>query len=225
MSQIAYLALGDSLTEGIGAHIPFVEQFFDHLRRTDDCRVRNWGVSGMTSEELLSMLGNPGIGRLVARMSHITVTTGGCDFIRTYETDGVSIISLTRTMRRVQMQVDRILGMLRQYNPEATIHLLGFYLPLPAYEQGLWLATRLITSMNQAYQRLCRKHRVYWVDPFDTFLHRHDYFADEVHPNQKGHDQLARLFIQTADPERAGSDTGLVLGDEGVADQSPTVIS
>jgi len=218
MSEIAYLALGDSLTEGIGARVPFVEQFFNHLRRTEDCRLRNWGVSGMTSEELFSMLGNPGIGRLVARMSHITVTTGGCDFIRTYETSGVSIISLTRTMRRVQKQVDRILGLLRQYNPEATIHLLGFYLPLPAYEQGLWLATRLITSMNQAYQRLCRQHGVHWVDPFDTFLHRHEYFADEVHPNQKGHDELARLFIQASDPERVESD-------EGLPDQSTKVIS
>ncbi|MBN2908729.1 hypothetical protein JQC72_04235 [Polycladomyces sp. WAk] len=218
MSEIAYLALGDSLTEGIGARVPFVEQFFNHLRRTEDCRLRNWGVSGMTSEELFSMLGNPGIGRLIARMSHITVTTGGCDFIRTYETNGVSIISLTRTMRRVQKQVDRILGLLRQYNPEATIHLLGFYLPLPAYEQSLWLATRLITSMNQAYQRLCRQHGVHWVDPFDTFLHRHDYFADEVHPNQKGHDELARLFIQASDPERVESD-------EGLPDQSTKVIS
>jgi lysophospholipase L1-like esterase len=36
------------------------------------------------------------------------------------------------------------------------------------------------------------------VDPYPSFLNRKEYFADEVHPNQTGYDELARLFIQSA---------------------------
>ena len=87
-AAVSYLAIGDSLTEGIGANSPqqhFVAQLFRYLRHSDHCHFRNWGISGMTSTELLQLVQHSAFQRLLPRLTHLTVTTGGCDFIELFE--------------------------------------------------------------------------------------------------------------------------------------------
>ncbi|MDR6225293.1 SGNH/GDSL hydrolase family protein [Desmospora profundinema] len=203
MNPITYLALGDSLTEGVGASTPdrhLVAQYFEHIRNTDHCRVINMGISGLTSTELYDLVQSPGLHKLIPRASHITLTTGGCDFIKWYE-DGDSLIGLARTMKRVVNQVDQLLSHLRQLNPDASMGILGFYMPLPAYEMGYTIAARALKTMNVAYNQLAKRHKSVMIDPFEVFLNRKEYFADEVHPNQQGYDVLARLLLKSLIPQ------------------------
>lgn len=200
MNPITYLAMGDSLTEGVGADgadTHFVAQHFNHLKCSPRCRLVNIGISGLTSGELLDLVQTPAIRKLIPRVSHITITTGGCDFIEWFET-GASLAGLRGTMRKVRDRADRILQTVRELNPEAPIQLLGFYVPLPAYELGFLFASRALHSMNVQYAKMCGKYRIQMVNPFDSFLHRKDYFADEVHPNQNGYNVLAGLFQESA---------------------------
>lgn len=201
MTPVSYLALGDSLTEGIGAVSPnqhFVAQYFNHLKQSELCQMRNFGVSGMTSSELLNLITNPAVTRLLPRLTHISITTGGCDFIEMYENGPLTLRRLVKTVKKVHSQVKQILSWLRQHSPDATMQLLGFYIPLPAYELGVNKASYLVQWMNQTYAHLCQKYHAQLVNPFDTFFNRFDYFCDEVHPNQQGYDQLARLFVESS---------------------------
>jgi lysophospholipase L1-like esterase len=200
ISPIAYLALGDSLTEGIGANnssAHFVAQYFKHLRHSNQCYVRNFGISGMTSDELLSLVNNPAMIRLLPKVNHITITTGGCDFINLYENNELTLKKIIRTTRKLQDNVKKILTLVRKENPAAVLRVLGFYIPLPAYEIGVGKASFLIQSLNRAYEKICNQFGAKLVDPFDVFLNRKDYFSDEVHPNQTGYDELAKLFISS----------------------------
>lgn len=200
---ISYLALGDSLTEGIGAATPnsnLVSQFFRHLQKGEQCIVRNFGVSGMKSEELLVFVQNPAVLRLLQKVSHISITTGGNDFIEIYEKCGFNVSSIKhviQTMKVVKNNTKKIIEVIRRANNHAVIHLLGFYIPQPAYEYGVNKVSGLIQSMNDHYAGLGKEFQVQLVNPFETFLNRLDYFCDEVHPNQQGYDQLAKLFINT----------------------------
>ncbi|MBA4492895.1 SGNH/GDSL hydrolase family protein [Paenactinomyces guangxiensis] len=200
-TPVSYLALGDSLTEGIGAVSPeqhFVAQYFRHLQHSDHCQMRNWGVSGMRSSELLNLVSNSGIIRLLPRLSHLSITTGGCDFIEMYESGPLSLKKILGTIRKVQDNVKQILQVVRNHNPQANVYLLGFYIPLPAYELGVKKSSLFVKSMNQNYEQLCRKFGVNFINPFETFYKRFEYFSDEVHPNQQGYDQLAQLFIRSS---------------------------
>jgi lysophospholipase L1-like esterase len=198
MTSISYLALGDSLTEGIGATSPdhhFVAQYFQHLKRSKLCTMRNFGVSGMTSYELFSFINNPVFFRLLPRHTHISITTGGCDFIEAYQSPEFGIRSLLRTIQTVKIQAREILKLVRKYNSHALIYLLGFYIPVPAYQYGLNKVSFLVQTMNNHYGELCKEYKVNLVNPFPTFLNRLDYFCDEVHPNQQGYDEIAKLFM------------------------------
>jgi lysophospholipase L1-like esterase len=207
MDPITYLALGDSLTEGVGADGPdshFVAQHFQELKCSRGCRLINMGISGLTSDELYQLVVTPAIRKLIPRVSHITITTGGCDFIDWFES-GASIPGLITTMKKVRKQINQIFQSVRELNPVAKVQVLGLYLPLPAYELGFSLACRTVKKMNKGYEQLCSKYRFQMIDPFSAFLHRQEYFADEVHPNQLGYDVLARLFHgETHPPGKSG---------------------
>ncbi|PTX58309.1 lysophospholipase L1-like esterase [Melghirimyces profundicolus] len=210
MKPVTYLALGDSLTEGVGADGPdshFVAQHFCHMKKTEWCRLINMGISGLTSGELYELIQTPAIRKLIPRVSHMTITTGGCDFISWYEA-GASLSGLAKTMRLVRDRVGRILRLVRELNPEVPVQLMGFYLPPPAYEMGFLFASRALKSMNENYDHSCRKYGAQMVNPFDSFLHRKDFFADEVHPNQNGYNVLARLFGKAIQP------AGIPAGDQ-----------
>jgi lysophospholipase L1-like esterase len=208
-SPISYLAFGDSLTEGIGATHPdkhWVTQYYQYLRSSDQCSFRNFGVSGMTSTELFSFLNLPSVMRQFPRATHMTITTGGCDFIQLYEDGKLTGKHLIQTIKKVHDQVKQILHLIRSHNPHVTIHLLGFYLPLPAYQMGLKKATWFIQLLNKGYAKLCKMHQVNLINPFYIFLNRHDYFCDEVHPNQAGYDEIARMLIQSSQNKKAQED-------------------
>ncbi|SDW69901.1 Lysophospholipase L1 [Marininema mesophilum] len=195
---ITYLAVGDSITEGVGAEKTdrhLVAQLFGHLQKTDHCRVQNMGISGLTSKELYELLGTAALRKVIPRVSHITITTGGCDFIDWYE-EGASLNHLLQTIRGVRSHADKILTLIRNLNPQVSVQMMGFYVPVPAYELGFAVASKALQTMNFTYAQLCRKFNVQLVNPFDVFLHRHDFFADEVHPNQLGYDALAHLFVK-----------------------------
>lgn len=201
-APISYLAIGDSLTEGVGANSPsqhFVAQFFSHLQHSENCHLRNWGISGMTSTELLQFVQNPALQRLLPRLTHLTITTGGCDFLRLYDQGKLSLREVLKSSRKVQENVHRILSLIRDKNPNLTVYLLGFYIPRPAYEFGIEQAKVLVQSLNRVYTRLCRGFGINLVNPYDCFLNRTEYFCDEIHPNQLGYDQLAQLFIQSVE--------------------------
>ena len=205
-ASVSYLAIGDSLTEGIGANSPhqhFVAQLFRYLKHSDHCHFRNWGISGMTSTECLQFVQNSAFQRLLPRLTHLTLTTGGCDFIELFEKGKLSASEILKSSRIVQRNVRQILSLIRRQNPRLTVYLLGFYIPLPAYEMGIEQAKLLVQALNRTYMNLCRQFQANMVNPYQCFLNRKEYFSDEVHPNQSGYDELARLFIQSV--EKASS--------------------
>ncbi len=198
--SISYLALGDSLTEGIGAASldrHWVSQYFRHLAHSEHCSLRNLGVSGMTSRELYSLINIPSFTRLIPRSTHITITTGGCDFIELYENNSLSFGKLLKVTRNVLTQVEQILAQIRTLAPQAQIQILGFYLPIPAYKLGEKRAVSFAQMMNKCYGNIGQKFQAQLINPFDTFFKRFDYFVDEVHPNQAGYDAISQLFIQS----------------------------
>lgn len=192
-----YVALGDSLTEGIGAESPnnnFVSQVFQYLQHSNRCYMKNMGISGMKSGELLELIHNPGVQRILTRMTHCSITTGGCDFIHVYETGSLTIPRLLHAARQVHNHTRSILDFIRQQNPHSQLYVLGFYLPLPAYNMGIQQSSFLVKTLNRIYQALCDKYQAIMINPFDSFFQRFEYFYDDVHPNQKGYNELAKLF-------------------------------
>ncbi len=74
-----YVALGDSLAEGVGARRGYVDMYADHLREETGARVEldNLGVSGQTSSQLLHAVRNdPSMRRALRGAEVVTYNIG-----------------------------------------------------------------------------------------------------------------------------------------------------
>jgi lysophospholipase L1-like esterase len=74
-----YVALGDSLTVGVGAHRGYVSRYAEHLRSDTGARVRttNLGVSGQTSTQLLhSLRHDPAMRKALRGAEVVTLNIG-----------------------------------------------------------------------------------------------------------------------------------------------------
>lgn len=83
---------------------------------------------------------------MLPNMNIITITTGGCDFIKIYESDQLTLQNILKTCHQIRRNVNNILSLIRTHNPTAVIHLMGLYLPPPAYDIGFKLANYVVQS-------------------------------------------------------------------------------
>ncbi|GAB7386558.1 GDSL-type esterase/lipase family protein [Bacillaceae bacterium] len=197
-NKVYYVALGDSLTEGIGASKPersFPARFFQAIRQTDACRYVNHGKAGRSSGELLQYLREPRVRMELQRANCVTITTGGIDMLRAYER-GASLAGYMRAIQTLRDNLEHILELVRKFNPQTPVLLLGLYNPGSPRHGLFHFATGLLRKINRMYERTARVFGAGTVDPLPSFLNKPHLLADEVHPNDLGYKILSDLFVQ-----------------------------
>jgi lysophospholipase L1-like esterase len=197
---IYYVAMGDSLTEGVGASsgdASFAAKFFNTIKQTPACRFVNLGRAGMCSGELLIYMQEPSILEEWQKATHITVTIGGMDMIKAYQEGELkeNFLDIIRhAIRQLKRNLDQILQLLRLHNPDAHVLMLGLYNPSQPENPLHLTANALLMVINNIYQEAANHYHTQFVDPFRNFLNRPHLLADEVHPNDLGHDVIADLM-------------------------------
>ncbi|MDQ0217856.1 hypothetical protein ELQ35_13800 [Peribacillus cavernae] len=195
--RVYYIALGDSLTTGVGASThdhSFTANFFQVIKQTKECQYMNFGKSGLSSGELLQFLIDSKTPDLLKRATHITITTGGNDFIRAYQKN-VKPSEYVSTVQTLKQNLRHILRNLTETNLNTQIFLMGLYNPGPLDHKLFKLANKLIQRINHFYEKTSKQFSVHFINPMDTFLNKPNLLADEVHPNDLGYMVLTDLFL------------------------------
>ncbi|WP_096439786.1 SGNH/GDSL hydrolase family protein [Alteribacter populi] len=196
-NETIYVAVGDSLTCGVGASAEehsFPFQYFQSLKTTHSCKYTNLGCSGMNSTELQQYLEKKNIKKIWRRATDITITIGGNDLIRTYRANGSAWHFLVTT-QKLKWNLHRIISNIKTHNPRVHILIMGLYNPgIPTHPHYHRLNT-LIQRVNHMYACLSNKYSVDFIDPFHYFLDRTHLLADEIHPNDEGYRKISELFV------------------------------
>ncbi|RAK21172.1 lysophospholipase L1-like esterase [Anoxybacillus vitaminiphilus] len=196
-NRVFYIALGDSLTAGVGASAherSFAASFFQSIKQTKECRYMNFGKSGRSSGELLQFLTDSQIRDLLKRATHITITTGGIDLIRAYE-NNVHLLGYISTIQTLKQNLQHILHTITETNRNTHIFLMGLYNPGTPDHKLYQLANQFIQRINQVYEETAKDFNVHAINPIDSFLNKPYLLADEVHPNDLGYKVIADLFL------------------------------
>ncbi|MCM3130309.1 GDSL-type esterase/lipase family protein [Paenibacillus provencensis] len=202
-----YLALGDSLTVGIGAlfgsgFVPlYRKRLENHLGSM--VLVSNRGVNGLTSQGLLSMVKyNEHLRHLIKEADVITISIGGNDLIRAARSAKGNLLSpvLIETLESCEKHVSEIISQIQQLKKKSRpyfIRLVGLYNPLPQSEAAYLFVKQYneflmgFTSKNIAAAPLLHAFQG---------REREQLFIDHVHPSSKGYrvivDQLTRLGFE-----------------------------
>ncbi|KIR09298.1 lysophospholipase [Levilactobacillus brevis] len=176
-STVRVVALGDSLTEGVGdtqKQGGYTGRLKTMIHQKDHVKVvmHNFGKSGDRSDQIETRLINSRTQqRQVKKAQAIVMTVGGNDLLQTL-TKNVTInqqAKLTHQLRSAQTvyqkKLKRLLTTVRHYNPSAPIYLYTIYNPIYVYFANLSQITNAVNSWNVATKQTAGQFsQLYMVD-------------------------------------------------------------
>lgn len=212
-ASITYVALGDSLTAGIGSSevdqlriYGFVPRLTDYLRQNQPLYVENHGIPGLTSEQLIWYLQNgAGVPSSLRSADMITLSIGGNDLLQLIDQGLISEQNALQRIEQYSSTLESILTLIRSYNDQVPVYILGLYSP---YESGHPLADlghQLIPTFNTVIKQVSGTDvNTYVVDVYDLFHLQSDQYTHinrgDIHPNDEGYRMISEAFIEQIDP-------------------------
>jgi lysophospholipase L1-like esterase len=196
--SLLYVALGNSLTAGIGAGFSpgFVQRYHQFAKQMLNKRIYLQVIArpGATTEDILKMIQHPSIKRAIRQASIITLSAGGNDLIQAarvyFRTNEQRV--LEEALHRCRENMANILKEIGQiksdFDAPFIIRLVDLYNPLPDLE----LADKWVRLFNQHLGSFTNG-QIAITNVYSAFKGKEDQFlsSDRLHPNPEGYQIIA----------------------------------
>ncbi|HEL0096134.1 TPA: SGNH/GDSL hydrolase family protein [Streptococcus equi subsp. zooepidemicus] len=224
--SLNYIAIGDSLTEGVGdltnqgGFVPLLSgDLGDYFNAT--VNTENYGVSGNTSQQILTrMTENKEITEQLKKANLMTLTVGGNDVLAVIRKNlaNLKVSNFKKPARQYQERLRKILDLARKDNQDLPIFVLGIYNPFYLNFQELTEMQTVINDWNKKIQEVVDDYdHVYFV-PINDLLYKgvdgkegivqstgeqttivNDalFSGDHFHPNNTGYQIMSDAVMET----------------------------
>lgn len=178
--QLNYVAIGDSLTEGIGDSTNqggFVPLLSQSLTQSYDYKVsyKNYGIAGNTSQQILTRIKKQKtIQQNLSKADVMTLTVGGNDVMAVIrkKLTNLTVSSFKKPESTYQKKLRQIIDLARRDQPDLPIYILGIYNPFYLNFPDMTEMQDIINNWNDATQTVTKEYkRVYFV-PINDLLYR-----------------------------------------------------
>lgn len=220
-----YVAIGDSLTEGVGDTTNqggFVPLLAQSLTDTYDYQVTasNYGVSGNTSKQILQrMQEKTDIQKSLAKADMMTLTVGGNDVMAVIRKNlmSLSVSSFTKPAKSYQKRLRQIIELARAENEDLPIYVLGIYNPFYLNFPDMTEMQEIVDNWNDATENVTEEYdNVYFVPINDELYKRINgeegivstsgdqttvindalFSSDHFHPNNIGYQIMSDVTME-----------------------------
>lgn len=220
-----YVAIGDSLTEGVGDTTNqggFVPLLAQSLTDTYGYQVTasNYGVSGNTSKQILQrMQEKTDIQKSLAKADMMTLTVGGNDIMAVIRKNltSLSVPSFTKPAKSYQKRLRQIIELARAENEDLPIYVLGIYNPFYLNFPDMTEMQEIVDNWNDATENVTEEYdNVYFVPINDELYKRINgeegivstsgdqttvindalYNGDHFHPNNIGYQIMSDVTME-----------------------------
>ncbi|MBM7636697.1 SGNH/GDSL hydrolase family protein [Streptococcus saliviloxodontae] len=220
-----YLALGDSLTEGVGDSTQsggFVPLLSHQLEEKYDYRVKsdNYGVSGNTSQQILKRLRkDKQLKQALQSADFMTLTVGGNDLmaVARKSLEDLTVDSFDEPAKSYQDRLRQLIELARFDNPDLPIYLVGIYNPFYKVLPDTERLETIVSNWNQASQEVTKEYKKVYFVTVDQVLYdgmdgqigtgneKSDssqtenavlYDGDHFHPNNTGYQLIANQIME-----------------------------
>ena len=225
VQQFSYVALGDSLTQGVGdttnqgGFVPLVAQSLTN-EEGYQVDVKNFGVAGNTSNQILKRMKEQAeIADALSKADLMTLTVGGND-LRKVILDNITSLKIS-TFKKPSVAYSKrlveIIELARKDNPDLPIYVLGIYNPFFLNFPEMTDMQTIVDNWNQTTQDTIAKFdKVYFVPINDLLYQGIDgqegivqtsgdekkiindalYQEDNFHPNNTGYEIMKRAVLE-----------------------------
>lgn len=212
------VAIGDSIPFGYNLennnnHVS-KEAFPALIGEEADLRVRNLGVPGWTSNDLLDALKNDQKYRqAVAHADYVTISIGSNDLLQSFSVNqtflmGLATGQISATPQEIQsaLGIPSLLGNLNEILTtvnelsDAKIVVYNIYNPFIQADPRHQVGAEFLPEINQAIaQTAAKSENVTVVDAFSVFNRDEYLITGDIHPTTAGHEVLAEIGYQAID--------------------------
>lgn len=220
--KFRYLALGDSLTEGVGdvtgqgGFVPLLAQSLvnEYGYEVD---VQNFGVSGNTSKQILKrMKEHEELQQALKEADLLTLTVGGNDLRKVIVSNlsNLKLSTFDKPAREYGRNLEKIVKRARQENADLPIYILGIYNPFYLSFPELTEMQTVVDKWNQTTKQITEKYKdVYFVEINDLLYKGLEgemglsqsssastnnllYEDDHFHPNNTGYEIMKKALLE-----------------------------
>jgi lysophospholipase L1-like esterase len=199
------VAIGDSLTEGIGdetksgGYVGILNHTFEDNNL--DIKVENYGKKGIRSDQLLTRLDKDEISTAIKDADVVLITIGANDIMKVLKSNFMNVTMEPFQEERVKYieRLKSIVNKINHLNPDAQIHFIGFYNPFERHFGEIIELGMIIDSWNEAAGSLANEYpNVTYIPTKDLFSNADlDLLAeDEFHPNTSGYKRMAQRVLE-----------------------------
>ncbi len=193
------VALGDSLTYGVGDHTGngYVSNLQLILSQNQEgaVTVHNYGIPGQQSDGLLYQIKNTQVKNNLDDADYFIIFIGTNDVLKS---NGHNLLPIYEKRMEVgkadyRNNIRKILSIIRDKNPDAPILFLGLYNPFPDSVQ----IEKVIEEWNMTSYEIVNEYpRVKFISTNELFQEKStEYFSDSLHPNKKGYDLITKKIV------------------------------
>jgi len=211
--NISIVAVGDSLTQGIGDSKSVGGGYVTRLTKKvqDKYNVKteshNYGVSGDTSQQIMARIKSDNkMHQDLPKADIITVTVGGNDFMHLLQRKGIDLTegNIADEQVKFDKRLKQLLTDIRNYNSNAPIYLIGIYNPFSIYLSNVKNAKTAFINWNKGSAKVAASfNEVHFVDINNLYQNKsidkkvqktgtnpYLYTKDHFHPNGVGYDMM-----------------------------------
>ncbi|MER1987546.1 MAG: GDSL-type esterase/lipase family protein [Solibacillus sp.] len=205
---LTYLALGDSLTRGIGdeqnlsGYAGRLANAMELWPAVTEVEMDNRGKNGRHSEKVLELLARGHYDEELAQADLITMTIGGNDVMKVVKAD---LFALKKEMfdtarSPFAARYNQIIQEIRKRNEAAPIILVGFYNPFSIITDEFTPFESIINEWNEEMRLVAEADANACFVPVDDFFMSNEdlvYHTDFFHPNARGYERMTERIIET----------------------------
>lgn len=207
--KLHYVAIGDSLTEGVGdetkrgGFVPLIADDLQDRYRLTSIEVENYGIAGERSDQILKRIKKETeIQDNLADADFITLTVGGNDVMKVIQKDffGLTIQSFEKPMKQYQERLRKIFTEIRKKNTTAPVYVLGIYNPFYLNFPEITDMQTIIDNWNNTTQAFIEDQSEAYFIPINDLLYQG--LSNEVGVTEQTTEQTTS---QTPDTESENS--------------------
>ncbi|MFJ5760266.1 SGNH/GDSL hydrolase family protein [Neobacillus sp. NPDC093182] len=199
------VAIGDSLTEGIGdesengGYVGILNHTFED--KNLNITVENYGKKGNRTDQLLKRLEKEDVASSIKEADIVLITIGANDIMNVLKSNFMNVTMEPFQEERVKYieRLKAIFNKINDLNPDTQIYLIGFYNPFERHFGEIKELGMIIDHWNDAGVSLAEEYdNVRYIPTKDLFSNTNmDLLAeDEFHPNTSGYKQMAQRVLE-----------------------------
>ena len=182
VKTLYYVAIGDSLTEGVGdatSQGGFVPLLAQNIQNGSNVSVdfQNFGHAGDTSTQIYEKIKQKQIQSALKEADFITLTVGGNDVMKVVRDNAshlsdLTVSDFTKPSQSYQKQIQMIFDNIRKVNKKAHIYVLGIYNPFYLNFPQITALQEIIDNWNKATEKVVQEQENISFVPINDLLYK-----------------------------------------------------